>query len=468
MAYSPPLVQGGTFITAENVNHRQGETGINILHRAVALEALYDSADSFPQPRCHPETRTKMLDGVYNWAVGHDCTRPICWLRGPAGAGKSAVMQTLCHKLQDADRMDGAFFFKRGHSTCGNAKVLFTTLAYQLALNHRNLKLSISQSVENDPSVVGRQMDVQLPKLILEPCQSLINCRPLTLLIDGLDECQNQCSQREILRLIATAVRRYPNLFRFLIASRPEPHIREIIEDLSCEGILDSINVEQSFDDVRRYFRDEFARIHSDHWDCMGSVPTPWPSPEILDILVHESSGYFVYASTIIKFVDDRYFRPTERLAAVQNPIPILINSDSPFDALDQLYIQILSGVPTQFHSTLCDILQCAIMFDFKLKPIQLDRLLDLRPGDVQLICRGLHSILEMDSTSGISVHHASFVDFLQDPRRSSIFHPNLENRMNVTRAVVKTLSHDIRWLDNIHDPLAWHVTSIQVPASFL
>ncbi|KAJ7347712.1 hypothetical protein DFH08DRAFT_808500 [Mycena albidolilacea] len=107
-------MHGGTFITAGTVNHRQGETGINILHHAVALEALYNSVDSSPQPRCHSETRVKMLDGLYNWATtdhhdekepneeqeeenkDHITSPPICWLHGPAGAGKSAIMQTLC------------------------------------------------------------------------------------------------------------------------------------------------------------------------------------------------------------------------------------------------------------------------------------------------------------------------------------------------------------------------------------
>ncbi|KAJ7366707.1 hypothetical protein DFH08DRAFT_173652 [Mycena albidolilacea] len=185
-------MHGGTFITADTVNHRQGETGINILHCAVALEGLYDSADSFPQSRCHPQTRTNMLNGLYNWAIkdhdncaeGHDedkenignsdedeseddedgseddedeseddeqepdiqihLCRPICWLHGPVGAGKSAIMQTLCQRLQDAGRLGGAFFFKRGHATRGNPKVLFATLAYQLAEHNRDLRPLIS------------------------------------------------------------------------------------------------------------------------------------------------------------------------------------------------------------------------------------------------------------------------------------------------------------------------------------
>ncbi|KAJ6570489.1 hypothetical protein DFH09DRAFT_1464208, partial [Mycena vulgaris] len=95
--------------------------------------ALYDSAESFPQPRCHPETRTEMLDDLYNWAIAENSSCSIRWLRGPAGAGKSTVMQSLCERLQEAGRLGGSLFFKRGHPTRGNAKVLFATLAYRLA-----------------------------------------------------------------------------------------------------------------------------------------------------------------------------------------------------------------------------------------------------------------------------------------------------------------------------------------------
>ncbi|KAJ7922341.1 hypothetical protein B0H13DRAFT_1470488, partial [Mycena leptocephala] len=313
------------------------------LHRHVALEALYNSADSFPQPRCHPETRTEMLDNLFKWATRGNSFRPICWLHGPAGAGKSAIMQTLCRKLQDAGYLGGTFFFKRGHSTRGDAKVLFATLAYQLALNDDNLKPLLSQRMEDDPSIVGRDMDVQLHKLIVEP---LRGSAPPLLLIDGLDECNGDHVQVQILRLIENVVSQHPNTFRFLVASRPEAYIRETFSEPSFYGILDSLNVEQSFEDVRKYLRNEFARIHREHRETMGGIPTPWPSPDVLNILVQKSSGYFIYGSTVIKFIDDKYSRPTERLAVVQNLTPS--ESDAPFEALDQLYIQILSGVPVR------------------------------------------------------------------------------------------------------------------------
>jgi hypothetical protein len=413
---------------------------MQILRHAVALEALYDSADSFPQPRCHPETRMTMLEDIYKWAVQDNSSLPIRWLHGPAGAGKSAIMQSLCQRLKNARRLGGAFFFKRHHRTRGNAKVLFATLAYQLALSSRHLKPLISQSVEDDPSVVARHMDVQLRRLIVEPCQSLTNNSPPILLVDGLDECQDEGAQREILQLIRSAFRRHPYPFRILIASRPEAHIRDILGEPSFSRILHSINVQQSFEDVRTYFRDEFARIRREHRDTMGSVPIPWPSREVLNSLVEKSSGYFVYASTVIKFIDDKYFRPTERLAAVQNLTAT--DSDAPFGALDQMYIQILSGVPVASRSKLSDVLHCVVL-NLNLQTLHIERLLELQPGDIRLLLRGLHSVLEIHPTGDIFVHHASFLDFLQDRQRASVFYISIENRINVARAVLRALNAD-------------------------
>ncbi|KAJ7928235.1 hypothetical protein B0H13DRAFT_1597777, partial [Mycena leptocephala] len=117
--------------------------GLHILYRAAAGDATHDSEDRFPQPRCHPETRTKMLDVLWNWSCGikppvdassdHNSSL-ILWLHGPMGAGKSAVAQTICQKLEEEGHLRASFFFKWGHPSCGHAKRLFATIAYQLAL----------------------------------------------------------------------------------------------------------------------------------------------------------------------------------------------------------------------------------------------------------------------------------------------------------------------------------------------
>ncbi|KAJ6449191.1 hypothetical protein C8R45DRAFT_917362 [Mycena sanguinolenta] len=434
----PPPSNGGPSIT---VNHHR-EAGLHILHRAVALEALYDSAERFDQPKCHPETRKQMLDALYNWAVGSASHHPIHWLHGPAGAGKSAIMQTLCARLREAGLLGGSFFFKRGHGTRGNANVLFATLAYQLALHRHELKGLISRSVETDPSVLGRSMDVQLQSLILEPYTLAQVTSISVLLIDGLDECDEHKIQQQILWLIGSAANKHHFPLRILVASRPEPHIQETFEEESLRGVAESTNILRSFEDVRTYLRDEFSRIHHEH-STMRNVPAPWPAPEILDKLVQNSSGYFVYAATVIKFVDDEYSRPTQQLdIMVQNLI--LPDSESPFATLDQLYMGILSRVPVKYHCTLCDIL-CAIIHIPEYFTVEdIDALLGLEFGTVQLIIRPLHSVLKFQYPRRVlGVHHASFLDFLEDEARSSAFYVgSAEHRTKLGRFILRVAAY--------------------------
>ncbi|KAJ7437405.1 hypothetical protein FB451DRAFT_1305732 [Mycena latifolia] len=434
-------INGGTFIGG-NVNHfqRHGERGLNILRQSAASDAFHDSVERFPQPKCHPETRTKTLDDLYNWSSQDDPSSRVIWLHGPAGAGKSAIAQSFCQKLEAEGRLGGSFFFKRGHSSRGNANRLFPTIAYQLALldNLPKLKDTISQKVEDNPSILDRSFVLQLQKLIIEPSQQSIRDNPMVVIIDGLDECEGHNIQQEILRSIGTAIGEQHLPLRFFIASRPEPHISESFGEPGLKELHRPLNVNQSFEDIRKYLLDEFSRIHEEH-RIMATVPTPWPSPGIVEVLVRKSSGYFIYASTVINFIDDKYFRPTERLDAVMGITEL--DFESPFTALDQLYTQILAAVPAR--PQLLRILT-PIAAKFNLRVSVLERLLELKPGDLQLILRGLQSVIDLieHDDSRIIVHHASFFDFLHDPTRSGPFYPDPQHRTDLARHLLKAFSY--------------------------
>ncbi|KAJ6470325.1 hypothetical protein C8R45DRAFT_422669 [Mycena sanguinolenta] len=487
-------ISGGAFFANDNFQRRD-EKGIEILHRAAALEAIHDSAESYPQPRCHPETRTKMLEDLRTWALDLNPETTILWLYGPAGAGKSAIMQTLARQLQDIGRLGGSFIFQRGHTTRGNAKTLVATLAYQIALNVGSwqtpvsrmvenepsivkhsiasprapiaqmveneppfvehsivplrtpiplmlendpsiveqsippLRTSISRMVEDDPSIVGWSIAAQMQKLISEPCSARRHHDPVVIVIDGLDECEGHDIQVVILQAILTAS---STLLRFMVASRPEPHICEMFDSPDYDGHYRSFNVEQSFEDVRKYLSDEFGRIHWEHC-AMRSVPLPWPLPGVLDQLIRKSSGYFIYASTIVKFIDDINYRPTERLAIILDDG---VGSESAFDGLDQLYMTILSSAPRQ--SQLIPIFCAIVNFDFNTS--MLDLVLRLADGETRLLLRSLNSLLDVPSVDGdpISSYHASFPDFLNNPSRSQDFCVGtLHRRMDLARCLL-------------------------------
>ncbi|KAJ7861009.1 hypothetical protein B0H14DRAFT_3863611 [Mycena olivaceomarginata] len=393
--------------------HQHVDRGIDILHGAVAAAAIHDSAESYPQPKCHPETRTEMLEDLYDWALDEDAEKKILWLHGPAGAGKSAIMQTLARQLQDAGRLGGAFFFKRGDPTGGNGKALFATIAYQLALSVPWLRTQISHIVEKDPSIVERTIETQMIKLISEPCRSHADEDHVTILVDGLDECERHDVQQEILRVFESPV--YSEIHR-------------------------SFNVEQSFHDVEKYLCDEFGRIHREH-RTMANIPLPWPSSDILWELVRKSSGYFIYASTIIKFVDDKSHRPMRRLALVLKACST--ECESPFDALDQLYMTILCSAPRQseFMPVLC------IMAAHTPTISTIEELLGLEMGETELLLHGLHSVIEVSNRKDqIASYHASFLDFLADGSRSQKFYVgSLQNRMHLARYFLHFTAGDYR-----------------------
>jgi hypothetical protein len=332
--------------------------------------------------------------------------------------------------LKEEGRLGGSFFFRRGHASRANAKRLFPTIAYQLALLPE-LKGLISQAVENDPAIVDRSLSNQLQELIIKPCRNTSLSRPVSIVIDGLDECDGEEIQQEVLRSIGDVISKEQLPILFFIASRPESHIRETLADAGLNLFHRALNINRSFDDVRKYLLVEFERIHQEHRTMVG-VPFPWPTSEMVEDLVQTSSGYFIYASTVIKFIDDKRFRPVDRLdiiLGIKNTV-----SGSPFDPLDELYRQILHGVPVDFRPQLLGIL-CVLQGRLLLSASAIEKLLELKTGDLDLILRSLHSIIHIpDGHSVIRmpdadieigpvfVHHASFLDFLDNPSRSGPF----------------------------------------------
>ena len=117
----------------------------------------------------------------------------------------------------------GCFFFRRG-APGGNVKDhLFSTLAYQLAMNVDDMLKPVDQAVIQDFSLPKMSAAVQLKRRITEPIRLLaIPPRLTIIIIDGLDECEDFNSQCDILTFIGQVTLDPDIGIRFIIASRPE------------------------------------------------------------------------------------------------------------------------------------------------------------------------------------------------------------------------------------------------------
>ncbi|KAF8162737.1 hypothetical protein B0H34DRAFT_292711 [Crassisporium funariophilum] len=444
-------INGGTFneITGDyNQFHIQGdyhnsrvESGLNALSQVISHGAIHDSSERFPPAKCHPDTRKEVLRLIKEWIEDLEPTSPVFWLYGPAGAGKTAILQSIAELFCSSDGCWGAsFFFSKGKLGRDQGHYLFTTIAYQLALNIPGLRDHINHVLAIDPTLHTKPMHIQLQRLIIDTFAQLKSQpqRTQVVVIDGLDECQGHEMQQGILSLISQALVSNKVPLRFLIASRPEAHIRESFDQDTLYTITRRVVLDESFNpsrDIKLFLQHGFADICARNSRLMSHVEKPWPREGIIDLLVQKSSGQFIYAATVLKFVGTEFFRPTKQLAIVLEPNSL---QSTAFSDLDHLYTQILSVHPDP--GSLVHLLGIIAALRYPQPPEVIEDIFNMEEGEVSLVLRGLHSLLSFPDDpeghykrkdhrrnhSGIRVLHASFYDYLVDETRSGPFHVDL------------------------------------------
>ena len=73
-----------------------------------------------------------ILIGIEQWA-GDSGKLPVYWLNGLAGTGKSTIAQTIAERLFADGQLGASFFCSRDFEDRSNLKLIFPTLAVQLA-----------------------------------------------------------------------------------------------------------------------------------------------------------------------------------------------------------------------------------------------------------------------------------------------------------------------------------------------
>ena len=100
----------------------------------VAPAAFHNSKQRVDPPRCHAHTRGAVLKDLFTWIVGN-VPREACitWLNGPAGAGKSAICQSVTEMcIYPPQDQGGDLLFFRTDSTRNTMDPVIATLAYQI------------------------------------------------------------------------------------------------------------------------------------------------------------------------------------------------------------------------------------------------------------------------------------------------------------------------------------------------
>ncbi|RXW18210.1 hypothetical protein EST38_g7645 [Candolleomyces aberdarensis] len=345
---------------------------LNDLVSRIAAGAIHDSDERCDAPKCHPETRVAVQGEIYSWIVHGDSdpaqkTVKIKWVTGPAGTGKSAIMGSVADTCKQDEVLAVTFFFASYASPDRRRKTAFIpTLAYQLAQHLPALKDPVAQTIRDNPLLFKKNLRVQMEALILTPLrQAAIESKvPGVVLVDGLDECEAEQyldshvssrtgrsmerekaeDQLEILQVLQEAALDPIFPFRIVIASRPERVFREFFNNENHKSsFAPPLILDEKYNpnaDIVLFLQAKFGEIRRRY-----NLGPSWPSPEILDILLDQASGQFIYAATVIRYIlTARHGSPPTLLDQVLEVKPS--SGINPFSHLDAFYTLILQSAP--------------------------------------------------------------------------------------------------------------------------
>ncbi|KAF7773209.1 hypothetical protein Agabi119p4_5376 [Agaricus bisporus var. burnettii] len=423
-------LEGSTFID----NSITADNFMKELLQATIVGAEFDSSDRDPPPRCHPGTRLAILQRCLDFISRCRNEGKLRWIVGAAGVGKSAVMQIVAEKTPDDVIFASVFLSVNGRA---DGTKTIVTIAYQLAVKCELYRHFIRQEITKDPSLVRKSLSVHFQKFIVEPFihRHLFDPpRQFLVLIDGLDECDSPRTQRELLALISDFCITNPTSpIAWVVASRPEPHITSFFDNVKVVSVYSkeemAVDSEEACDDVQRYLRHELREIQFAYPTLLRK--RQWPSELELTRIAAAAGGLFVYASTVVRYIDDsRYGDPATQLNDIlvsidAGPKDGASGTNGPLAQLDALYERILSKVPDKVMDNTRMLLLLRLGDDWSGEPFRVQcNLLGLTEDAAYGAIRHLHSIVKVSAPESaddepLEFFHKSFEDYLCDFKRS-------------------------------------------------
>ena len=173
--------------------------------------------------------------------------------------------------------------------------------------------------------------------------------------------------------------------------------------------------------DIQLYLTQRLTIIAKQRSDL--ELPNPWPHDDDILTLTKKSSGLFIFASTLVRFIESEHHDPNERLELVVSEANSTVHEGS--SGIDSLYSQILLHAFSDVHepevfANMRHVLGTIILAFNPLSCRELSMILGTSITRISVTLRHLHSIILVpsDDSKEIRVFHKSFPDFLQDNKR--------------------------------------------------
>jgi hypothetical protein len=378
---------------------------------------------------CMANTRLNLLQQIMDWAKDSQSAESVFWLTGPAGTGKSAIMRTMCERLDEENLLGASFFISRSDEKRSDPQNIVRTLIHNLAKTCSELRGPICDALRRNDFISDDSMDRQLQVLISKPYARAAPAldHPVVLVLDGLDECEgDKDSGREggeLLPLLLRTIAACHPWLKLLIASRQEKTIDKMFGSTRRSSLRLQDQEQSTRMDIERYLTYSLHAIAQAH---SQDLPHNWPGDGVIRELTGRSGSLFIYADTVVKLLKRPDIFPDEIITSILSRKP----ERGTYAQLDAVYKHILGSAfsstpfPDQRHalrSHLRDLLGVLLACQAPVSVAELATFLELDTRKTRLVLESISAVVvtpEDNVQCTTRLFHTSFSDFLLDSSR--------------------------------------------------
>ena len=269
-----------------------GSQGDEVLRNLVKSEFKGDI--EFHVQRFQEDTREWVFSKVENWLDDRNSQNRVMVICGNAGMGKSVISAVVCKKMQVAGRLCGSHFIQHNNVRYRKPQLMLQSLACHMCHALPEFKQALVEKLSRNTGKDLNDMGVEelFALLFIEPLSSVEDPgRNMLIVIDGLDESDYR-DRNELLEVIANHFCKLPMWIRFLVTSRPERNIVNILRRLQPFQL--EAEDEQNQNDIKRFIGKKL--------EC---IPEAENTNDIVEILVEKSEGLMLYAYFLLLYIEE-------------------------------------------------------------------------------------------------------------------------------------------------------------------
>ena len=239
-------------------------------------------------------TRLRIFEKIKLWLEDLTSENRVMVISGDAGMGKSVISAVVCQRMQHAGRLTGSHFCQHNKARPRNPKIMLQSLAYQLSeflpQYKRELVKTLSRNVGED--INNLEVGDLFELLFEEPLRKVNDPgKSLLMVIDGLDESEYK-GRNELVDVIANHFCTLPGWVRFCVTTRPEINIADRLKKFN--PVLLEHDDEENVEDIRLFLERQLCSVIQSGFEEV-----------VIDALVREAAGHFLYAYLMVDFIKE-------------------------------------------------------------------------------------------------------------------------------------------------------------------